>query len=386
MKVYSSAGEQVGTIADVYFEEDGRIVGFEVSAGVVDDLASGRRFLPVEELDRVGDEIVYVMPETAGNLGPVPGGSGGASGALDELAGKAGDAARQAGQKLSQTGTKVAETIGSPTESEGPNTPGADLVGRRSGADVADAEGRIIVANGQLISQEHVSRAETADELESLRAAADVWSAAERDRVISGTVETVADAAGSAWDRFMGKISELTDETGKRMSEQQTKARLAAINDAVGRPVTKVILDRSDDVILNLGDIITHEAIQRAYEAGILDTLLDSVYKGEVAFERDEMKAATEGTSTVERAAGGAAIVEALETNVQSSDEERQQQSDAKRREADEAREQRETERQERARAREESAARAEAGEPLPDDAGAEADDREATVGASKES
>ena len=70
----------------------------------------------------------------------------------------------------------------------------------------------------------------------------------------------------------MKKISELTDESGKRMSEQQTKARLAAINDAVGRPVTKVILDRSDEVVLNLGDIITHEAVQRAYEAGILDT------------------------------------------------------------------------------------------------------------------
>jgi uncharacterized protein YrrD len=386
MKVFSNAGEQVGTIADVYFEEDGRIVGFEVSAGMVDDLATGRRFLPVEELDRVGDEIVYVMPETAGNLGPVPGGSGGASGVLDELAGKADDAARQAGQKLSETGTKVAETIGSPTESEEASTPGWDLVGRRSGADVADAEGRIIVANGQLISAGHVERATSAGQLDALRAAAEAWTAAERDRVISGTVESVADAAGGAWDRFMAKISELTDETGKRMSEQQTKARLAAINDAVGRPVTKVILDRSDEVVLNLGDIITHEAIQRAYDAGILDTLLDSVYKGDVAFERDEMKAPTEGTSTVEHAAGGAAVVEELQTSVQTADAQRQQDSDAKRREADQARVQRETEREERARARDEAAARAEAGEPLAEEADEEADDREASISASKES
>ena len=106
------------------------------------------------------------------------------------------------------------------------------------------------------------------------------------------------------------------------MSEQQTKARLAAINDAVGRPVTKVILDRSDDVILNLGDIITHEAVQRSYEAGTLDTLLASVYKGDVAFERDEMKAATEGTSTVEKASGGAAVVEELQGTVDSAETE----------------------------------------------------------------
>ena len=384
MKVYSAAGEEVGTIADVYFEEDGGIVGFEVSGGKVDDLASGRRFLPVEGLDRIGDEIVYVTPEIVGDLGPVPGGSGGVAGTLDDLATKVGEAANQAGEKLSATGTKVAETVGSSTP-EGATTPGSDLVGKRSGSDVADTDGSIIVANGQLISQQHVSRAESAGELASLRAAADAWTAAERERVISGTIESVTDAAGSAWDRFMGKISELTDETGKRVSEQQTKARLAAINDAVGRPVTKVILDRSDEVVLNLGDIITHEAIQRAYDAGILDTLLESVYKGEVAFDRDEMKAATEGTSTVERAAGGAAVVEELETSVQSADEQRQQQSDAKHREADEARASRESERQERARAREESAARAEAGEPLPDDEDAQVDGSGIAVAASKE-
>ncbi len=368
MKVFSDAGEQVGTIADVYFEEDGRIVGFEVSAGMVDDLATGRRFLPVEDLDHVGDEIVYVKPETAGNLGPVPGGSGGASGVLDDLTTEAADTSHQAGQELSETGAKVAETVGSSTESGETTMPGSDLVGRRSGSDVADADGRIIVANGQRISAEHIERAASAGELDALRAAADVWSAAERDRLISGTVESVTDAAGSAWDRFMGKIAELTDETGKRMSEQQTKARLAAINDAVGRPVTKVILDRSDEVVLNLGDIITHEAIQRAYDAGILDTLLDSVYKGDVAFERDEMKAPTEGTSTVERASGGSAVVEALQTSVQAADAQQQQESDAKRREAEEARAQRETEREARARARDEAAARAEAGEPLRDD------------------
>ena len=105
--------------------------------------------------------------------------------------------------------------------------------------------------------------------------------------------------------------------------------------------------------------------MQRAYEAGTIDTLLNSVYKGEVAFERDEMKATTEGTSTVEKAAGGAAIVEELQGTVDSAESERAEAAETKRREAEEARDQRETERQERANARDDAAERAAAGEPL---------------------
>jgi sporulation protein YlmC with PRC-barrel domain len=348
-KVFSSAGEQVGTLSDVYFEEDdGRVVGFEISSGVVNDAAGGRKFLPAQQLDHVGDEIVYVRPETADSLKPAPGESGGAIGAAESIKAKVSDAMQ-------------------PEAGAQPQTPGSDLVGRRAGIDVTDADSRIIVANGQEISQEHVERAAAASRTDELRAAADRWSAAERDRVISGTAESITDAAGSAWDSFLRKISEITDETGRRMSEQQTKARLDSINDAVGRPVTKVILDRSDDVILNLGDIITHEAVQRAYDAGTLDTLLGSVYKGEVAFERDEMKAPGQGTSTVEKASGGADVVEELRTSVDTAETERREASDQQKREAEQARERRETERQERARSRDEAAEKAASGEPLPD-------------------
>ena len=66
---------------------------------LMDDVASGRRFLPVEDLDHVGDEIVYVRPEAAADLDPVPDGSGGAVGALDDVAAKAGDAAQAGGRE-----------------------------------------------------------------------------------------------------------------------------------------------------------------------------------------------------------------------------------------------------------------------------------------------
>jgi uncharacterized protein YrrD len=358
MRVFSDAGTQVGTIADIYFEEDEcRIVGFEVSAGMVGDLAQGTRFLPVEQIDRVAGEIVYVHPETAESLEATLDPSG-AVGALDDIRSRVSEAAGEVGDKVSSA---VAQAPGAEDET------GGDLAGRRSGAEVSDQEGRILIANGQRISEDHVARARDAGKLDELRAAAEAGSAAERARVIGGAVEQITDTAGSVWDRFLHKLGTMTDEAGQRMSEQQTKARLATINDAVGRPVTKVILDRDDEVVLNLGDIITHESIQRAHEAGILDSLLASVYKGEVDFDRDEMKAPVEATSTVAKAGGGAAIVDELQEAVDTTESQRREAAEQQRREAEEARERRESERQERVRLRDEAAQRADAGEPEPE-------------------
>ena len=66
----------------------------------------------------------------------------------------------------------------------------------------------------------------------------------------------------------------MTDAAGQRVDHEQTKRRLDQIEDAVGRPVTKVMLDLEDRVILDLGDLITHAAVQRAHDAGSLDSLL----------------------------------------------------------------------------------------------------------------
>jgi uncharacterized protein YrrD len=403
MKVFSDSGQEVGTVADVYFQEDGgRIVGFEVSSGTLGDLASGPRFLPVEDVDHIGEDIVYVRPEAPDALQVVPEGTTGAMGAMEDVRERLSDVAHDASERLSdvahdaserlsgaatKVGTAVDEaTREDPADKAPEPPPGTELIGRRSGSDVTDDQGRILVAHGQLITVQHVDRAREKGQLEALRASADAWDKAERERAISGAVEQIADTAGSAWDRFMGALSQMTDDTGKRVNEQQAKSRLAAINDAVGRPVTKVILDRSDEVVLNLGDIITHEAVQRAHDAGILDSLLASVYKGEVAFDRDEMRAPTDATSTVDRATGGAQLVEDLEGTLTSSEEQRQQAADRKRREAEEARDRRESERQERAAAREEAARRGANGEPEPaeparDDAAQRARSRTAQAG-----
>ncbi len=123
-----------------------------------------------------------------------------------------------------------------------------------------------------------------------------------------------AETAADLWGRFSSRLSKMSDAAGQRMDAQQTKAQLDRINDAIGRPVTKVMLDRDDSVILDLGDLVTHQAVQRADDAGLLDSLLASVYKaGDVTFSREELRAKIAGDSTLDKASGGATVVTDLE-------------------------------------------------------------------------
>ena len=180
-----------------------------------------------------------------------------------------------------------------------------------------------------------------------------------RSTEIAGRVGAAGDNAASLWDKFTRKVGEMTDAAGQRVDHEQTKRRLDQIEDAVGRPVTKVFLDLEDRVILDLGDLITHAAVQRAHDAGALDSLLGSVYMGEVAFQRDEMRAERPGEATLEVASGpgiSAPAVEDLRSKVDETERQRDEEAEAKKAQAEQDREEREAERAKRGRERESAA------------------------------
>ncbi|MFY9567830.1 MAG: PRC-barrel domain-containing protein [Acetivibrionales bacterium] len=75
-KVYSKAGGEVGVIKDVVFDlRTGRIEGFEISDGLLQDVIRGRKLLPLagkvefgEEFAVVDTEAVEEMKETGGGI------------------------------------------------------------------------------------------------------------------------------------------------------------------------------------------------------------------------------------------------------------------------------------------------------------------------------
>lgn len=338
-KVYTEAGEDHGTIKDMYFDEaSGRVVGFEVSGGVKSDLASGTSFVSVDQIVRTGPDIVYIAPEAVDAIASQ---EGGLKGAVTSAKDKVTEVGGKAGDKLGEVKDQA--------QSKQPD-PEQEVIGRRSQSEILDENGSIVVARGQRITPAHVERARATGNLQVLLQSAPA-TGVDTDGA-KDVAQAAGDKAGSMWDSFTRKLSEVTDATGKRMDEQQTKKRLQEIEDAVGRPVTKVILDRQDNVVLNLGDIITHEAVQKAYDSGALDSLLSSVYKGEVTFQRDEMKAPMEGEATIEKASGEAPLVAELEDKVQTAELEREQEKQAKKEQAEADRQQREQERASRSEER----------------------------------
>lgn len=341
-KVFTNEGQQLGKINDMYFDEtDGQIRGLEVSSGTLGDLTKGTSYLAIEDVQRSGPDVVFVHPTVSDKLDSQ---EGGLQGALSEAKDKAGQATDDAKSGVSS------------------RDPEQSLIGRKTGMDVMDENGSVVVANGQRITADHVAEAKETGNLKVLTQAATMGQASETGEQTGAALEQLGDSAGSMWDRFTRKLSEVTDSNGQRMDQQQTKGQLDRISDAIGRPVSKVILDREDSVILNLGDIITHQSIQRAHDNGMLDSLLSSVYKGDVTFQRDEMRARVGGDSTVEKATGGAALVEELEQKVRTAEEEKKAQEESKRQESDAARQQREQEREERAEKRDQVAIEREKG------------------------
>jgi uncharacterized protein YrrD len=335
-KVFTVTGDEQGTIADIYFDESsGKVLGYEVSGGLLGDAAKGTSYLPSEEITSIGTDVVLVAPEVAD--------------VLDQQVGGIQGALQDAGQKLDETkGGLVgkADQAGDAAGSGGEASADA-LLGKRTGSDVETDSGAVIVPRGRRVRPEDVEAAEAAGKLPALTSAVALGAAQDAGAGAQDAIGSAGDSAANLWDQFTAKLSEMTDATGKRLDEQKTKGRLADIADAIGRPVTKVILDREDNVILNLGDIITHQAVQRAHDAGGLDSLLQSVYKANVEFAKEEMRAPAEvqAEATVEKASGGATVVEELEDKVKTGERERQKEEERKRAEAETQREERKAER-----------------------------------------
>src|SRR5215208_148517 len=128
-KVFTDTGQQMGTISDMYFDDSsGRIHGFEVSGGVFGDITRGTSYLPVEDIERMGPDVIFIRPSTAEALDAQV---GGVQGALQS-------AGQKAGQKMGELGSEAQSGIAQ-------REPEKALIGRRAGSDVMDENGEVVV-------------------------------------------------------------------------------------------------------------------------------------------------------------------------------------------------------------------------------------------------
>ena len=151
----------------------------------------------------------------------------------------------------------------------------ASIVGRRVLRDVPGPNRSFVAVQGQIVTPELLERARTLDREAELAAAVEPLGspvalpsassvndavAVASERLAAGA-QSVREGAAGFLDRAKGWIADTRDRA-------QIDAETAQVEGAVGRPVNRVVLDREDHIILNIGEIITHKAVEQSRAAG----------------------------------------------------------------------------------------------------------------------
>ncbi len=176
-------------------------------------------------------------------------------------------------------------------------------VGRRSQHLVRNEAGSILVAPGQIVTPAVVEQAKFyhRERLlmqavglstgEALQGSASHAVAGAGDR-LQNTGDQLQAGARGLWHQVQQTASDL-----QHRSAQATEAR--QIQAALGRPVTRVVLGQQDEVILNVGELITHQAIASARQAQVLDLMLNSVYTDSPQLSLDDLRAPQPGIAAL---------------------------------------------------------------------------------------
>ncbi|URD53678.1 PRC-barrel domain-containing protein [Chroococcidiopsis sp. CCNUC1] len=176
--------------------------------------------------------------------------------------------------------------------------------GRRILQTVRANDGLIIAASGQIVTESVLARTQTYNkEAELLNAVGLSLTTAVRSNTSDTWLETkvqMRDRASIAqanlhtfWQTLQAKVKDLQGRSTQAIGKQR-------LEKALGRPVTRVILDAEDNVILNVGELITHRAMRQAESSGSLNILLNSVYTKEPEISGKELRASERGMAALE--------------------------------------------------------------------------------------
>ncbi|MBA2363307.1 MAG: PRC-barrel domain-containing protein [Chloroflexia bacterium] len=362
-QVYTEDGRDLGEIGDMFINDStGEVIGYEVSGGLLASSLKGKRFMPAPDTLTVGQHAAFVPNEVGDAMQAQVGGLQGTAQDLGATASDKLSTAKDAAQDLGSTARdKVATTtadqqrsfvIGKSARSDITSDTGEVLVPTGKVVDEgdvarADSAGKLnalfLAAGGGaasgLLDSVKAKAGELSDKASSSMAgqresqldnsigktagrdvyADDGTAVALQGTVVDyGTVEraraygkenqllTAVGAAStqesfaSAKEGISGTFNSIKAKIDEVSADQREKNEQRRINDAVGRPVTRVILDRQDNVILETAQIVTNQAVERARAAGVLDVLLSSVSMTEPELSSDALHSGVSGQASLE--------------------------------------------------------------------------------------
>lgn len=165
--------------------------------------------------------------------------------------------------------------------------------GRRVNKMIFTSEGSVVAVEGQIVTPRVIERAKTHHQEQALLEAVGLTTGDALRGTGSNVGQQVKDSAKGLWEQVKETASNLQDHGTQAYEDKRIKG-------ALGRPVTRVILDRNDEVILNVGELITHQAIAISRDADVLEVLLDSVYTETPTLSLNDLRAPESGKAALE--------------------------------------------------------------------------------------
>ena len=169
-------------------------------------------------------------------------------------------------------------------------------IGKPAAFEIDAPDGSVIVAPGQTVTREILARADKHGKKAQVISSAGAGAVSEGAQTVYAEAKEVA---VDAWGAIKEAAQEAIGYTKKKKEEYDEASLDKKIKDAVGRPVTRVILAPDDHIILNTGDIITNKAVNEALSYDYVDMLLDSVYETEPEITPEMMRAKDDGDATL---------------------------------------------------------------------------------------
>lgn len=230
-RLMTEDGDNLGSIDDVLIDPATfLIVAYQVSGGLWHDLMRGQTDVPVEMVLNVGKDVV-VVPSSVKQV--VERTSGG-------LLGTFGVARTQISETLEDKEADYA-------------------LGKTSGSDVTFDDGRVLVRQGETITEGHIQEALMSDKMHALAAAAGFHQAGE-------AWDTTKDKAGDAWDATKAKAAELGDKAQEKQGEL-----------LIGRTTGRPVVDDAGMTVVPEAKVVDQMDVDKARAAGKLNDLTTAV-------------------------------------------------------------------------------------------------------------
>jgi len=201
------------------------------------------------------------------------------------------------------TGGNLAERLGERMGSAVASVTVEQARGRRVRQMIQTEDGYIVAAPGQIVSDLVIERAKIhgreqallnsvgLSPTDSMKGQTDLFSDRFKSSA-SNTGDKLQEGAKNLWSQVQETASDLKERGTHEIEERRIKG-------ALGRPVTRVILDSQDRVILNVSELITNQAIEMARQENVLDILLSSVYTDTPNISLQAMRAPEEGRAAL---------------------------------------------------------------------------------------